>query len=133
MKKFLFLSLFLLFASANLAAMETSTLPQNENEHADFFRKKTFSGSITLSGGCRVKYVITVDYDLFPPTINSVSGTVTLSGPCSGTQTFSARATTDERGTVTNLESDIRLESVNAGELNSRLAQEINQQHLFDR
>lgn len=53
-----------------------------------FFLKKEVNASITSTGGCTFSIHGYVTYSLFPPSISGFTGTVTLSGTCSGTYTF---------------------------------------------
>lgn len=86
------------FASISLNA-KNSIDPISEIENV--IKVKTITGSITLSGGCHVNYSITIDYDLFPPRVNSVHGTVTMSGNCSGTQSFRVASQVDPKVIIT--------------------------------
>lgn len=97
----------------------------------DFFRKAHLEGTIRLSGGCVIHYSIDVEYTIIPPAIQGVSGTLTMSGPCSGSQTFSARATTSESGTVETVTFNPSRGVLADPEFNRAFVNELNNANLF--
>ncbi|MGL2965967.1 hypothetical protein [Flavobacterium sp. XGLA_31] len=111
----------------NLPGVYTSAIGSE-----DVFTKKHIEGDIKLSGGCVIHYSIDIDYQLFPPRINSIHGSITMTGPCSGTQTFKAVATTDEKGTITALETDLTDKNLQTKEFNEALMKSLNEQNIFE-
>lgn len=95
---------FVALISTDLYANHSINGVSEINSIENVVKVKTIKGSITLSGGCHVNYSITIDYDLFPPRVNSVHGTVTMSGNCSGTQTFRVSTQIDPKGIITDAE-----------------------------
>ncbi len=93
--------------------------------------RKHLEGSFTMSGGCHISYSIDVDYSLVPPRINSFHGSVTMSGNCSGEQTFRGSANTDAQGTITSVSTDLKGEELQSAEFNNALAKSLNEQNLF--
>lgn len=87
----------------------------------NLLKKKTFEGDITLSGGCHVHYVITVDYSILTLSVNSIHGTFTMSGNCSGTQSFRGTAQTDEKGNVIGFSSDAKGDELQSEEFISSM------------
>lgn len=99
----------------------------NQSQTEDFFfTRKRLQGTIKLSGGCIIKYDITVEYTIIPPSFELVSGKVTFSGgPCSGTQTFGATGKFDGKQ-LSDLVIDSRDPLLNSGEFASKLTNDIN-------
>ncbi len=54
----------------------------------NLFAKKHVDATITSTSGCQIHIVGDVNYTIFPPNITGFTGTVTLSGTCSGSYTF---------------------------------------------
>ncbi len=131
MKKVASILFMALFLTPCLLSAESRN-PYSETEfEAKLIKVKTFKGKLTLSGGCNVEYSITIDYDILPPRINSVHGTVTLSGNCTGTQTFRMSAATDDKGKVLSVNSDVKLDGLRIDEFNAAFTKELNDLNLF--
>ena len=97
------------------------------------FGKKRITRSFTLSGGCTVAYDVTISYTIIPPSITGISGTVSFSGNCTGSQSIEASATVDgnkivQDFTVTNAKGNSILIS---NELKQKFIQILNAQNLF--
>lgn len=88
-------------------------------------------GTIHLSGGCTVSYDAWIDYTLIPPGINSIHGSVTLSGSCSGSQTFRSTADVAEDKTITNVVVEFSDSILNSEEFAKALEVELNSFELF--
>lgn len=129
--KFIFYGLLTCLLVGTQVNVTNSAVPGSDlKKEETVLRVKTISGSITLSGGCHVKYTITVDYDIVPPRVNSIHGTVTMSGPCSGTQTFSARATLNGGNQFTSIETTLT-GMLQSPELNGAMLESLNAANLF--
>lgn len=127
-------NLFLIIIMALFLAPSTINAKNNKfdtENKSELLKVRTFKGSITLSGGCHISYSITIDYSLLPPAINSVHGSLTFSGSCTGTQTFRMAAKTDKDGNVLSVESDVKLEESKMEEFNSAFVKELNSLSLF--
>lgn len=101
-------------------------------DNFDGLGKRHLEGSFTLSGGCHIKYSVDIDYQLIPPRINSIHGSVTMTGNCSGTQTFRASATTNDKGQITSVETDLKDKYLQTEEFNSAFAKSLNELRIFD-
>ncbi|MDB5200859.1 MAG: hypothetical protein JWQ27_268 [Ferruginibacter sp.] len=95
MKKIL-ASLAVLIALASFTTGNVNPAANTPLSGKHSFKKYHVTGSVTLSGGCHVSYDLWVDVSIIPPRYNGISGTITMSGNCSGTQTINARASVDQ-------------------------------------
>ena len=91
-----------------------------------------FTGSITLSGGCHVSYSIDIDYSILPPGVNSIHGTLTLSGNCSGTQSFRASAVTNKKGEILSTDNNSDDEIIRSEEFKVTFAKSLNELKIFE-
>lgn len=96
MKKFLTLFLVLAISLGYYHSQAAPSITENRIERIKQFKRFHLVGSVTLSGGCVATYDLWVDVSIVPPRYNGISGTITMSGNCSGTQTINARANVNE-------------------------------------
>lgn len=99
-----------LLFSTQVNAKNAAVPGSNPTTEESVLKVKEVTGSITLSGGCKITYTLVIDYDVIPPRINSIHGTLTMSGPCSGTQTFFVTATLDNDNRFTDIKTDLPAE-----------------------
>jgi hypothetical protein len=74
-------------------------------------KKIHVTGTVTLSGGCVVKYDLVLDISIFPASLNGMTGTLSFSGECSLQQTvvMSAKGTITPEKEINNLKIDQRI------------------------
>ncbi len=134
MKNFIgLLALTLLLATNSSAKNSSSTMFKKESKTTEnTLGKRHFEGSITLSGGCVIKYSIDIDFQLMPPRVNSIHGSLTLTGSCEGTQTFKASAATNEKGTITAVETDLKDKNLQTKEFKEAFIKSLNELKIFE-
>ena len=132
--KNLFLSFIgLMLFSISDASAKNFTNVNSETNKKESLPKRHFEGTITLSGGCKIKYSIDIDYQLIPPRVNSIHGSLTMSGNCSGTQTFRASANTNNEGTITSVETDLKGKELESEEFKDAFVKELNELNIFEK
>ncbi|CAN5850803.1 hypothetical protein BH11BAC4_BH11BAC4_22710 [soil metagenome] len=115
MKK-LILSLCLIFSIVSISFAEAGApyKTSQQNEVKSFWKMFHVRGTITMSGGCIIAYDLYIDVSIFPPGFNLISGSLTMSGNCSGSQNINARGTVSENKQTT----DFEVISAEAGKVN---------------
>lgn len=96
MKRLLSVLLVLSLAVSNLS-LSTPHTPLSNRALPVGFKKIHLQGSATLSGGCTITYNLVLDVTIIPTRFNSLTGTVSFSGTCTGTQNLNI---SQLRGTV---------------------------------
>lgn len=98
MKKLLFLFVFCTLTVQIFAKIPKTSLIITQ-EQIKPFKKYHLVGTFTTPQGCTYSYDLYLDVSLIPPRFNSLTGTMTTSGNCTGTQTINI---TSLRGLVKN-------------------------------
>ena len=78
----------LLLICTTTYSFEKTLIPNFEFSQTKPLKKFNLQGSVTLSGGCTVSYDLVLDISIIPLGFNSLSGTLSMSGNCTGVQTL---------------------------------------------